>query len=397
MQLIMPEQNGRVALTISYTDEVWQKPLTRTHTINVVWQKLTPQIAQVAVSGGHCVLSWGEQNLPLRSLFTGMVNIYRENDVADSYDLIAQVPLSQGGYTDEQSQADVRSYRYQIPLSTVTGVESVPSAVHATMHVMANLGMGHDINLHWTPYEGTSIAQYVVYAGTSPENMQVVERLSGHARSYVHHCTDDAVTYYAVGFVPKSASSVKAQAPAHDVVASNVISSAEAYGVRAVEAIEIATQEYDATFTEERLSLHLVVYVTPAQASIGKVEWSVLSGETLASVFDDGVLHVIAGSQSGDVVVQAKAIDGSGVTATRTFYVPLEVGVEEVASPMVQISASQGGVTLSGMPQPTDVLVTTSSGMVVCSSIVTADHRISLPSGMYVVRAGRSVRKVVIR
>ena len=395
----LPEQNGDCRLVLTYTDEVWQKSLTRTYTIRVVGQKWAPQIAQVTVAEGHSVLTWGNQNLPAQELFTGMVNIYRESDVADSYDLIAQVPMSQGQYVDEQSRADARSYRYQMTLSTKAGVESNPSRVHATMHVMANRGLGNDINLHWTPYEGTSIAQYVVYAGTSPENMQLVERLSGYARSYVHHRSSEAVTYYAVGFVPKSALSVKAKAPARDVMASNIISSADAYAVKAVQAIEITTVEEDATFTQERQSLHLRAHITPALASIGKVEWSLLSGETLAQVSDDGVLQVKAGSLSGEVVVQAKAIDGSGVTATRTFYVPLEVGVEDVeaATDGVQISAELGGVKLTGVTQPTEVLVTTTSGMIVHRSTVTADRRISLAPGMYVVKAGNSVRKVMIR
>ena len=395
----LPEQNGDCRLVLTYTDEVWQKSLTRTYTIRVVGQKWAPQIAQVTVAEGHSVLTWGNQNLPAQELFTGMVNIYRESDVADSYDLIAQVPMSQGQYVDEQSRADVRSYRYQMTLSTKAGVESRPSRVHATMHVMANRGLGNDINLHWTPYEGTSIAQYVVYAGTSPENMQLVERLSGYARSYVHHRSSEAVTYYAVGFVPKSALSVKAKAPARDVMASNIISSADAYAVKAVQTIEITTVEEDATFTQERQSLHLRAHITPALASIGKVEWSLLSGETLAQVSDDGVLQVKAGSLSGEVVVQAKAIDGSGVTATRTFYVPLEVGVEDVeaATDGVQISAELGGVKLTGVTQSTEVLVTTTSGMIVHRSTVTADRRISLAPGMYVVKAGNSVRKVMIR
>lgn len=395
----LPEQNGDCRQVLTYTDEVWQKSLTRTYTIRVVGQKWAPQIAQVTVAEGHSVLTWGNQNLPAQELFTGMVNIYRESDVADSYDLIAQVPMSQGQYVDEQSRADVRSYRYQMTLSTKAGVESRPSRVHATMHVMANRGLGNDINLHWTPYEGTSIAQYVVYAGTSPENMQLVERLSGYARSYVHHRSSEAVTYYAVGFVPKSALSVKAKAPARDVMASNIISSADAYAVKAVQTIEITTVEEDATFTQERQSLHLRAYITPALASIGKVEWSLLSGEALAQVSDDGVLQVKAGSLSGEVVVQAKAIDGSGVTATRTFYVPLEVGVEDVeaAADGVLISAELGGVKLTGVMQPTEVLVTTTSGMIVHRSTVTADRRISLAPGMYVVKAGNSVRKVMIR
>ena len=397
----LPEQDGNCKLTITYADEVWQKAITRNYNINVVGKNWTPQIAQVKVADGHSVMQWDEQNLPAPELFTGMVNIYRESDIADSYDLIAQVPMSQGKYVDEQSHSEVCSYRYQMTLSTTYGVETLPSKVHATMHVLANHGLGNDINIRWTPYEGTTVAQYVVYAGASPDNMQIVDRLSGYARSYVHHRNSDATTYYAVGFVAKSELSAKAKAKtiANDEIVSNIISSADAYNVNAVQSIEIATREEEAMFTQERLTLHLLAYVTPSQASIGKVEWSLLAGESLVNLSDDGVMQLIPGTTGGEVIVQAKAIDGSGITATRTFAVPQVSGVESVETNAdgVKISAMLGGVMLTGITNPTDVLVTTANGTVVYRSILAADHHIVLGNGLYIVRAGNRVCKVMVR
>lgn len=397
----LPEQDGNCQLTITYADEVWQKAITRNYNINVVGKNWTPQIAQVKVADGHSVIQWDEQNLPAPELFTGMVNIYRESDIADSYDLIAQVPMSQGKYVDEQSHSEVCSYRYQITLSTTYGVETLPSKVHATMHVLANHGLGNDINIRWTPYEGTIVAQYVVYAGASPDNMQIVDRLSGYARSYVHHRNSDATTYYAVGFVAKSELSAKAKAKtiANDEIVSNIISSADAYSINAVQSIEIATREEEAMFTQERLTLHLLAYVTPSQASIGKVEWSLLAGESLVNLSDDGVMQLIPGTTGGEVIVQAKAIDGSGITATRTFAVPQVSGVESVETNAdgVKISAMLGGVMLTGITNPTDVLVTTANGTVVYRSILAADHHIALGNGLYIVRAGNRVCKVMVR
>lgn len=397
----LPEQDGNCQLTIAYADEVWQKAITRNYNINVVGKNWTPQIAQVKVADGHSVIQWDEQNLPAPELFTGMVNIYRESDIADSYDLIAQVPMSQGKYVDEQSHSEVCSYRYQMTLSTTYGVETLPSKVHATMHVLANHGLGNDINIRWTPYEGTTVAQYVVYAGASPDNMQIVDRLSGYARSYVHHRNSDATTYYAVGFVAKSELSAKAKAKtiANDEIVSNIISSADAYSINAVQSIEIATREEEAMFTQERLTLHLLAYVTPSQASIGKVEWSLLAGESLVNLSDDGVMQLIPGTTGGEVIVQAKAIDGSGITATRTFAVPQVSGVESVETNAdgVKISAMLGGVMLTGITNPTDVLVTTANGTVVYRSILAADNRIALSNGLYIVRAGNRVCKVMVR
>lgn len=51
---------------------------------------------------------------------------------------------------------------------------------------------------------------------------------------------------------------------------------------------------------------NLPAYVTPSQASIGKVEWSLLAGESLVNLSDDGVMQLIPGTTGGEVIVQAK-------------------------------------------------------------------------------------------
>lgn len=144
---------------------------------------------------------------------------------------------------------------------------------------------------------------------------------------------------------------------------------------------------------------NLPAYVTPSQASIGKVEWSLLAGESLVNLSDDGVMQLIPGTTGGEVIVQAKAIDGSGITATRTFAVPQVSGVESVETNAdgVKISAMLGGVMLTGITNPTDVLVTTANGTVVYRSILAADHHIVLGNGLYIVRAGNRVGKVMVR
>lgn len=110
-------------------------------------------------------------------------------------------------------------------------------------------------------------------------------------------------------------------------------------------------------------------------------------------------MQLIPGTTGGEVIVQAKAIDGSGITATRTFAVPQVSGVESVETNAdgVKISAMLGGVMLTGITNPTDVLVTTVNGTVVYRSILAADHHIALGNGLYIVRAGNRVGKVMVR
>ena len=194
------ENAASCSLKLNYSDDVWTSAVKKDYDIAVVGVGWQPQLVQVAVVDGHNVLEWNAgQALPDASIFTGKVNIYRETSVADSYEQIGEVALENGRFVDTDSRPDMKSNRYMITLPTVYGVESAPSRVHASVHLMVNKGMGNDINLHWTPYEGADIAQYVVYAGSSPENMQVVETKSGNSRSYDNRRSSDGETYIEIG------------------------------------------------------------------------------------------------------------------------------------------------------------------------------------------------------
>ena len=389
------------SLKLNYSDDVWNPAVKKSYDVEVVGAGWQPQLAQVTVADGHNVLEWNAgQALPDASIFIGMVNIYRETNVADSYEKIGEIALSNGRFVDTDSRPDVKSNRYMITLPTVYGVESAPSRIHASVHLMVNKGMGNDINLHWTPYEGADIAQYVIFAGATPENMQVVETLSGYSRSYVHRRTSDDVTYYAIGMKQKSGAmksrGMRAEAK-QEVVSSNVISSNEAYAVKLVTHIEIQTEETDATISESQTTLHLKAWVTPILATIANVEWSIVEGEEFATINKDGVLTANMGAKAGAVVVQAKAIDGSEVVALRTFDIPQSTGISAVTdgASAVTILSGYGNILVkyaTGLMR-----ITTANGAVVHSSVVDGERKVYLPAGIYIVKIGKTVRKVVVR
>ena len=389
------------SLKLNYSDDVWNPAVKKSYDVEVVGAGWQPQLAQVTVADGHNVLEWNAgQALPDASIFIGMVNIYRETNVADSYEKIGEIALSNGRFVDTDSRPDVKSNRYMITLPTVYGVESAPSRIHASVHLMVNKGMGNDINLHWTPYEGADIAQYVIFAGATPENMQVVETLSGYSRSYVHRRTSDDVTYYAIGMKQKSGAmksrGMRAEAK-QEVVSSNVISSNEAYAVKLVTHIEIQTEETDATISETQTTLHLKAWVTPILATIANVEWSIVEGEEFATINKDGVLTANMGAKAGAVVVQAKAIDGSEVVALRTFDIPQSTGISAVTdgASAVTILSGYGNILVkyaTGLMR-----ITTANGAVVHSSVVDGERKVYLPAGIYIVKIGKTVRKVVVR
>lgn len=389
------------SLKLNYSDDVWNPAVKKNYDIEVVGAGWQPQLTQVTVADGHNVLEWNAgQALPDASIFTGKVNIYRETNVADSYEKIGEIALENGRFVDTDSRPDVKSNRYMITLPTVYGVESAPSRVHASVHLMVNKGMGNDINLHWTPYEGADISQYMIFAGATPDNMQVVETLSGYSRSYVHHRTSDDVTYYAIGMKQKS-EAMKSRANRAEAkqenVTSNVISSKEAYAVKLVTHIEIQTEETDATISETQTTLHLKAWVTPVLATIANVEWSIVEGAEFAAIDKNGVFTANMGSKAGSAVVQAKAIDGSEVVALRTFDIPQSTGISAVTdgASAVTILSGYGNIFVknaSGL-----MTVTTASGAVVHRSVVEGERKVYLPAGIYIVKIGKTVRKVVVR
>ena len=389
------------SLKLNYSDDVWNPAVKKNYDIEVVGAGWQPQLTQVTVADGHNVLEWNAgQALPDASIFTGKVNVYRETNVADSYEKIGEIALSNGRFVDTDSRPDVKSNRYMITLPTVYGVESAPSRIHASVHLMVNKGMGNDINLHWTPYEGADISQYMIFAGATPDNMQVVETLSGYSCSYVHHRSSDDVTYYAIGMKQKSGAmksrGMRAEAKQENVT-SNVISSKEAYAVKLVTHIEIQTEETDATISETQTTLHLKAWVTPVLATIANVEWSIVEGAEFAAIDKNGVFTANMGSKAGSVVVQAKAIDGSEVVALRTFDIPQSTGISAVTdgASAVTILSGYGNILVkyaTGLMR-----ITTANGAVVHSSVVDGERKVYLPAGIYIVKIGKTVRKVVVR
>ncbi len=395
------ENAASCSLKLNYSDDVWTSAVKKDYDIAVVGVGWQPQLVQVAVVDGHNVLEWNAgQALPDASIFTGKVNIYRETSVADSYEQIGEVALENGRFVDTDSRPDMKSNRYMITLPTVYGVESAPSRVHASVHLMVNKGMGNDINLHWTPYEGADIAQYVVYAGSSPENMQVVETLSGYSRSYVHRRSSDGVTFYAIGMKMKDEamnSQAKRMVDSHGNVKSNVISSMEAYAVKMVTDIEILTEEADATISEAQPTLHLKAWVMPVFATISNVEWSIVEGEQFATVSKDGVLTANMGAKAGAVVVQAKAIDGSEVVAKRTFDIPQSTGMSAATDDMSAVTILSGYGNILVKNASGAMVITTVNGAIVHRSVVDGERRVYLPAGIYIVKTSNTIRKVIVR
>lgn len=400
--ITLPRVDGKAEVRLACEDDVFGM-VEVVKTIDVVGSAFRPEIAMVTVSDGRNVVSWdAAMPLPADGVLDGTVNVYRETNMADEYEKVAVVSLADGRYVDAESRPDVKTTRYMLTMNTAVGGETQPGRVHGNIHVMINRGLGNDINLHWLPYTGADVAQYTILAGTSADDLAVIDVISGNSQSFTHKRDGDTPMLYSLAYTLKqdapaaSARSRNSSAEGR----SNVISSAEAYGVTMVEAIEITSVEGTMAVDATRPSIRLKAVVAPAVATIANVEWSIIDGGNLAGISPEGVLSVKPNAAGGNVRVQARAVNGSGVTQEADVTVGSYTHIAGAAAADGQVIIGVRGrtVMIDGMADNTDVLITDVAGCAEYRSTTGGSLRISpLPAGVHIVRAGGKTAKVIVR
>ena len=270
------------------------------------------------------------------------------------------MPIDAEMYIDQQSDPTVRKNRYRIALATVYDSYSSMSDVHSSVHVMLNKGMGNDINIVWSAYEGGLIEQYTIMRGDSPDNMQVLATASGYETSYTDRTVGDGESYYyALSYsniyddnwivLNSPMKGAKAVTNTADGL-SNVVSSSESNVVTFAESVAVRTIEKQAVLTPDRETLHVYAEIMPAMATYKQVNWTITSGNDLAMIDQSGLLTYTGEGRNGTVTVKASTIDGSGLSATKDIsvsgFAPAEVMVESVTLSADDVNLSPQRTTL---------------------------------------------------
>lgn len=235
--------------------------------------------------------------------------IYRETSEADRYELVGKVNRSRDRnvFIDPVSEPNTRSSRYRVSYEWPYG-ESVMGKHHQSLHVMINRAAGNAINLMWTPYEGREVASYRILRGATVASMTPIATVSGNARSFTDLKPDVAQPLYSVEMVCASATRADGGS-----VRSNVVSTADAYYTTMVNTVEIVSADNRTDIGGDNSStLQLNAVVTPITANYRTVNWTIEAGSEIATVSPSGVVEMKSGAPSGQVVVRATAIDGSG-------------------------------------------------------------------------------------
>ena len=137
--------------------------------------------------------------------------------------------------------------------------------------------------------------------------------------------------------------------------------------------------------------VQLIATVAPATATDQSLTWT-SSDASVASVDGAGLVTI---RKKGKATVTAKANDGSGVSASCLFDVIRTVANETIDG--LRIYVADGALRLA-LPAPETVHIYNVEGSLVKTLILPAgDHVQPLPSGVYVVRVGERVAKVMVK
>lgn len=400
--VVMPSTAGNYNVTINYEDDVFGK-LSETNTVEIV--DFTPEISQVSVKSDGCLIQWSkDMGNEFASLLTGKVKVYRETSIAGKYDVIGETRLTDGKYMDRTARPDVKSCRYLLTVENNYGSESQSSRIHASVLLMANHGLGNDVNLHWNGYIGAQVATYRIYAGSSRENLQQIDEVSGNTLSYIHHRSNDDRTFYAIAYTlntGQSSAALMHRAALTDESQSNIICSDEAYNVTLVQGISVYEKDGLINLDGNTNELHMQAIVTPALATLSRVEWSIIAGNDLAEIDQKGTLKICDNENGGIVTVQARAIDGSEVFGTMNItvapYHTTDIRNANLSYIVPIIGISNGRVYINNVRNTTDVMILTVTGAVTYHNKIVADTCIHLTKGIYIVKVGEKAKKVYIK
>lgn len=281
-------------------------------------------ITGVLADGNHYRVNWNT-SVPQ---MVDRVEILRETNRYNEFEVVATIPVSQGSWLDTASDNRIQTQRYRIRLLANNNVQtSTISETHKPLHVTIYKSATKGYSLVWNAYEGMDIESYRILRGTSTDNLTQIAEVAGSLQNYTDISAPAGTCFYAIAYVPASTQQLAESCAmrsntSNAYMLSNAVSTDEATEAVAATNIEIGILEkYDSnTLYGGDCRFHLTATMLPTNASLSGVKWSIVSGDNFAHLSSDGVLtHKSLGD--GDVVVRAEATDGSGIYGEKTISV----------------------------------------------------------------------------
>ena len=158
----------------------------------------TASICVVSVENNHNLIVWEMLDNPNVESY----RVYRENNYANVFELLATVPTTQtNAYLDTTANPSVRAYRYKVTAMDDCYGETPMSDFHKTVHLTINQGLNNSWNLIWTPYEGMEFPSYRLYRGTTPDTLDLIATMPSTLTSMTDFEAPEGPLFYQIEMV----------------------------------------------------------------------------------------------------------------------------------------------------------------------------------------------------
>jgi hypothetical protein len=144
----------------------------------------------------------GKNNVVWEPITSDLINSYvilKETNVANEYAQIGTVAYGSNGlFEDVNANPQVQANRYKLALIDTCGILSSNSDFHKTIHLATNQGLGNNVNLIWSGYEGFDFGSYNIYRGASAGTMTLLTTIASNLDSYTDINPPVGEVYYMI-------------------------------------------------------------------------------------------------------------------------------------------------------------------------------------------------------
>ena len=272
--------------------------------VEALSSKYNPELALVTVSqeSPANLVVWQKEETEAIDFYT----IYRETSSAGVYEKLVDVPYTETSiYSDENTNSQIKSYRYKISATDFCGNESPQSPNHKTIHLTINKGLD-GINLIWDGYEGFDFSKYLIYRieknGTETTVSKIDEVPSTNWTYTDKNATDNTLSYYVAVDLPQTIDVndpfVKAESGPFVIAISNIAELEQKNAITTIGNNAVVYAKDNAIMVENSKDQNVCVYTVTGQVL------TCFKGDGITNVPQKGVYVVVVGSQTYKVFVE---------------------------------------------------------------------------------------------
>jgi Tol biopolymer transport system component len=225
--------SGDYTVTVAYKDSACAS--VAEITVPALLDPVPICMVSVDTMTGHNMVIWQK---PVSTGNISAFNIYRETDRYEVYELIGTRTINdESFYIDDDSIVNpaIQPWKYKMSVTDTCGNESDLSAVHKTMHLLMNEGLGNTVNLIWDNYSGFDYYTCHVFRYSTQSGLQNIFNKAGSPQLIFNSFTDltppESGYYYFIEIESPYTCTSRKKATSHNSVRSNKTNKISSTGI----------------------------------------------------------------------------------------------------------------------------------------------------------------------